>query len=155
MPPPGMEFRVDCRGTLPMKNSAILGHYSRTMPRASRKPSTLISNVRNCAGDDFPCEGIPHILGLGDKSFDLERRELRGRCLPLRGNPAYRVTSLTRKRTPLGPHCKPMPRVLGGWALMGEVPLYIRCCGVRWRKPSASIPNVTNCVADAPPWDGI
>ena len=42
--------------------------------------------------------------------------------------PAYRGTSLTRKRTPLGPYRKPMPRVLGvsqgcGRFLMGEVPL--------------------------------
>ena len=41
----------------------------------------------------------------------------------------YRGTSLTRKRTPLGPYSRPMPRVLGGsWGggrfLMGEVPLY-------------------------------
>ena len=28
----------------------------------------------------------------------------------------YRGTSLTRKRAPLGPYCRPMPRVLGGWA---------------------------------------
>ena len=40
----------------------------------------------------------------------------------------YRGTSLTRKRTPLGPHRRPMPRVLGGsWGggrfLMGEVTL--------------------------------
>ena len=40
-----------------------------------------------------------------------------------------RVTSLTRKRTPLGPHRRPMPRVLwgsqgGGCFLMSEKPLY-------------------------------
>jgi hypothetical protein len=59
--------------------------------------------------------------------------------LPLAGDKAaeilassgrdYRSTSLTRKRTPLGPYCRPMPRVLGGfWGgghfLMGEVPLH-------------------------------
>ena len=38
----------------------------------------------------------------------------------------YRATSLTRKRTPLGPYRGPMPRVLGGSEgvvrfLMGEV----------------------------------
>ena len=38
---------------------------------------------------------------------------------PLRGSarcvfPRYRGTSLTRKRTPLGPYRRPMPRVLGG-----------------------------------------
>ena len=43
--------------------------------------------------------------------------------------PYYRGTSLTRKRNPLGPYRRPMPRVLGGtWRggrfLMGEVPLY-------------------------------
>jgi len=40
-----------------------------------------------------------------------------------------RGASLTRKRTPLGPYRRPMPRVLGGSSggsrfLMGEVPLY-------------------------------
>ena len=40
-----------------------------------------------------------------------------------------RGTSLTRKRTPLAPYRRPMPRVLGrswegGRFLMGEVPLY-------------------------------
>ena len=45
------------------------------------------------------------------------------------GTLTYRVTSLARKRTPLGPYRRPMPRVLGGsWGdgrfLMGEVPLY-------------------------------
>jgi len=46
--------------------------------------------------------------------------------------PAERIdmgTSLERKRTPLGPYRRPMPRVLGGsWGggrvLLGEVPLY-------------------------------
>ena len=43
--------------------------------------------------------------------------------------PWYRGTSLTRKRTPLGPYRRPRPRVLGGSLggerfLMGEVPLY-------------------------------
>ena len=42
----------------------------------------------------------------------------------------YRGTSLTRKRTPLGPYSRTMPRVLGGsWGggrfLMNEVPLYL------------------------------
>ena len=37
---------------------------------------------------------------------------------------------LTRKRTPLGPYCRPMPRVLGGSHggerfLMGEVPVQV------------------------------
>jgi len=41
----------------------------------------------------------------------------------------YRGTSLIRKRTPLGPYCRPMPRVLGGSYgggrfRMREVPLY-------------------------------
>ena len=41
----------------------------------------------------------------------------------------YRGTSLTRKRTPLGPYRRPMPRVLGGSEgvgrfLMSKVPLY-------------------------------
>ena len=29
-------------------------------------------------------------------------------------SPEYRGTALTRKRTPLGPYRRPMPRVLGG-----------------------------------------
>ena len=46
-----------------------------------------------------------------------------------RGRVAYRGTSLTRKRTPLGPYRRPMSRVQGGSYgggrfLMGEVPLY-------------------------------
>ena len=41
----------------------------------------------------------------------------------------YRGTSLTRKRTPLGPYRRSMPSALGGSQrggrfLMGEVPLY-------------------------------
>jgi len=45
------------------------------------------------------------------------------------GEPLYRGTLLIRKRTPLGPYRRPMPRVLG-WSLGGgrflirEVPLY-------------------------------
>ena len=40
----------------------------------------------------------------------------------------YRGTSLRRKRFPLGPYSRPMPRVLGGSQggghfLMGEVPM--------------------------------
>ena len=31
-----------------------------------------------------------------------------------RGGRVHRGTSLTRKRTPLSPYCRPMPRVLGG-----------------------------------------
>ena len=46
-------------------------------------------------------------------------------------SPCYRGTSVIRKRTPLGPYRKPMPRVLGGsyrsgCFLMGEVLLYTR-----------------------------
>ena len=41
----------------------------------------------------------------------------------------YRGTSLVRKRTPLGPYRRPIPKVLGGSEgdgrfLMGEVTLY-------------------------------
>ena len=43
-------------------------------------------------------------------------------------DPVYRGTSLTRKRTPLRPYRRPMPRVLGGSQeggrfVLGEVPL--------------------------------
>ena len=56
----------------------------------------------------------------------------RGECLKGEengGNGAYKGTSLTRKRNPLGPYHRPLPRVLGGSQgggrfLMGEVPLY-------------------------------
>ena len=47
----------------------------------------------------------------------------------------YRGTSITGKRTPLGPYRRPIPRVLGGFKcgqrfLMGEVLLYTRYpCG--------------------------
>jgi len=34
--------------------------------------------------------------------------------------PSHRGTSLIRKRTPLGPYGRPMPRVLGGWAFSYE-----------------------------------
>ena len=48
--------------------------------------------------------------------------------VPLHPRP-YRGTSLIRKRTPLGPYRRLMPRVLGGsWGggrfLMSEVPMY-------------------------------
>ena len=52
----------------------------------------------------------------------------RGGCgIPLSSE--YSSTSLTRKRTPLGPYRRPMSRVLGGGQgggrfLMNEVPLY-------------------------------
>ena len=56
---------------------------------------------------------------------------------PSRGGPVleseagYRGTSLTRKRSPLGPYSRPMPIVLrgssgGGCFLMSEVPLYVQ-----------------------------
>jgi len=32
----------------------------------------------------------------------------------------YMGTSLIRKRTPLGPYCRPMRRVLGGWVFFYE-----------------------------------
>ena len=47
-------------------------------------------------------------------------------------NAAYRGTSLIRKRTPLGPYRRPVPRVLGwslgggGCFLVSEVPLYTK-----------------------------
>ena len=49
--------------------------------------------------------------------------EDKSRCSP------HRATSLMRKRIPLGPYRKPVPRVIGGSQgvgrfLMGEVPLY-------------------------------
>ena len=69
---------------------------------------------------------------------DVNREGERGRGgggeLLRRGVPecsrGYRDTLLIRKRTPLGPYRRPMPRVLkgswgGGCFLMGEVPLYL------------------------------
>ena len=35
-------------------------------------------------------------------------------CAQIARQPCYMGTSLTRKRTPLGPYRRPMPRVLGG-----------------------------------------
>jgi len=55
----------------------------------------------------------------------------RGRLGHLHGGAApYRGTSLIRKRSPLGPYRRAIPRVLGGSEgggrfLMGEVPLYL------------------------------
>ena len=47
----------------------------------------------------------------------------------------YRGTSLARKRNPLGPYRRPMPRVVGeswgGGCFMGQVPLYeLALCSV-------------------------
>ena len=52
----------------------------------------------------------------------------------------YGGTSLIRKRTPLGPYRRPMPRVLGGprgvdaflWGRYPCMSLHIAYCGVRW-----------------------
>ena len=57
------------------------------------------------------------------------RTVARARILPFAlKKKVYRGTSLTRKRTPLGPHRRPMPKVPGesqrsGPFFMGEVPL--------------------------------
>ena len=87
----------------------------------------------------------PPMLGLeepngpkGRKGFpSLQSGEgLARQCLPWLSTipslrlPPYRGTSLTKTRPPLGPYCRPMPRVLwgswgGGRLLMSEVPLYI------------------------------
>ena len=40
----------------------------------------------------------------------------------------YRGTSRTRKRTPLGPYRRPMPRVLGGWAFCFERSTPVETC---------------------------
>ena len=52
-----------------------------------------------------------------------------GALIPEEARLSYRGTSLTRKRTPLGCHHRPMPRVLGGSqgggrSLTVEVPLH-------------------------------
>ena len=48
-------------------------------------------------GERFRMSAVPLYRGCGKAAFT-----------------TYRVTSLTRKRTPLGPYRRPMPRVLGG-----------------------------------------
>ena len=60
----------------------------------------------------------------------------------------YRGTSLIRKRTPLGPYRRTMPRVLGESLLMGQVPLY--CVDLvqgqvnfgPWGTPSIPTPSI-------------
>jgi len=58
-------------------------------------------------------------------SFFPRGRQMRKPLYPIDRVAPYRGTSLIRKRTPLGPYRRRMPRVLGGWAFSyGEVPLY-------------------------------
>ena len=69
-------------------------------------------------------------------------RVLGFRAWGCRNSGTYRGTSLTRKRTPLGPYRRPMLRVLGGserggYFLIGVVPLYT---GSKIRR-TASIPD--------------
>jgi len=73
------------------------------------------------------CPSEQSWVGAGDV-YSLGKARL-GTDRPASGQIKYRGTSLIRKRTPLGPYRRPMPRVLGGsWGggrfLMGEVPLY-------------------------------
>jgi len=63
------------------------------------------------------------------RGFRREGGRKRALFLATRPGAMYRGTSLIRKRTPLGPYSRPMPRVLGGsyggeHFLMSEVPLY-------------------------------
>ena len=59
---------------------------------------------------------VPSSLGSGQVSTPRAAR-----ALSTRGqNEDYRGSSLTGKRTPLGPYRRPMPRVLGGWAFSHE-----------------------------------
>ena len=58
---------------------------------------------------------------LGGLAFSYERGNPVGRPLRHASNTGnvYRGTSLTRKRTPLGPYRRPMPRILGGLGGVG------------------------------------
>jgi hypothetical protein len=70
--------------------------------------------------------------------------------------PICRGNSLLRKRTPLGPYRRPMPRVLGGSSggrhpLMGEIPLYSqrprRCSTTRRAATECEAPRGAGAVA--------
>ena len=76
------------------------------------------------------CEGFVSDVDHNSVALSLES--------PLRVCP-YRGTSLTTKRTPLGPYRGPMPRFLGGSQeggrfLMGEVPFDGMARRMKWRE---------------------
>jgi len=56
----------------------------------------------------------PHVLQLSSSSVPVYSFSARALQLSSSSVPVYRGTSLTRKRTPLGPYRRPMPRILGG-----------------------------------------
>ena len=61
----------------------------------------------------------------------------------------YKGTSLTRKRTPLGPYRRPMPRVLGGWVVSYERGTPVRVIGTaqsRVRDLHRSVSSLLLCV---------
>ena len=69
---------------------------------------------------------MPH---LASRSLDAPHRMLNKVFGSNVGRQSYRGTSLIRKRLPLGPYSRPIPRALwwsmgGGLFLMSEVPLY-------------------------------
>ena len=56
----------------------------------------------------------------------------------------YRATSLIRKRTPVGPYLRPVPRVIGGSlgdgrCLMCEVPMYFEGSGAQCEETSLAV----------------
>jgi hypothetical protein len=87
-------------------------------------PSTMLRHL--------PCRRAAEIERYRERHSERERESARGRqrererqreietpiatatSLPSFSAASYRGTSLTRKRTPPGPYCRPMPRVLRG-----------------------------------------
>jgi len=71
--------------------------------RAERGPFTNTGTVGRAAFANFRYENGP------SQGRNLA---LTGVCVPLRSTADYRGTSLTRKRTPLGPYSRPVHRAL-------------------------------------------
>ena len=72
--------------------------------------------------------------------------------LPYRTNPeVYRGTSLIRKRLPLGPYSRPMPRVLRGFTGGGGVFLCARCPCMGSCRCRANLAHIRQSVPEAGP----
>ena len=101
--------------------------------------------------------GLPWLTTPQGRSVD-RTRQRKGSQLASRQRCAlhafYRGTSLIRKRPPLGPFRRPLPRVLGGSKgggrfLMGEMPLYHKtCCFIKFPRdlPLSGVDGPPPCV---------
>ena len=90
------------RGTSLIKDTPLLGPYSRTTPRALRWPvGRGLFPISEVTLQKVGRE-VPHLAGAPPGALEIL------------GARQYRCISLTRKRTPLGPYRMPMPRFLGG-----------------------------------------